>query len=67
MKNLQKLFILAIMVTLVTGCGKIPTLKDGEQAVATTNKGSVSAEELYQKLKFISRKLSICVKIVIIY
>jgi foldase protein PrsA len=51
MKNLKKLFVLAILVTVVTGCGKIPTLKDGEEAVVNTSKGGVSAEDLYQKLK----------------
>lgn len=51
MKNLKKLFVLAILVTVVTGCGKIPTLKNGEEAVVNTNKGGISAEDLYQKLK----------------
>lgn len=51
MKNLKKLFVLTIMIAIITGCGKIPTLKNGEEAVATTDKGSISTEELYQKLK----------------
>lgn len=51
MKNLKKIFILIILVTIVTGCGKIPTLKNGEEAVVNTNKGGISAEDLYQKLK----------------
>lgn len=51
MKNLKKLFVLAILVTFITGCGKIPTLQNGEEAVVNTSKGGVSAEDLYQKLK----------------
>ena len=51
MKNLKKIFILTILVTIVTGCGKIPTLKNGEEAVVNSNKGGISAEDLYQKLK----------------
>jgi foldase protein PrsA len=51
MEKFKKLFVLTIMIAIITGCGKIPTLKNGEEAVATTDKGSISTEELYQKLK----------------
>lgn len=51
MKNFKKVLVLAILLTAVVGCGKIPTLKDGEQAVATIDKGGISAETLYNAIK----------------
>lgn len=51
MKNLKKILTLGVLLVTVVGCGKIPTLKDGEQAVATLDKGGVSADSLYTVLK----------------
>lgn len=51
MKNIGKLFVLATLTLAVVGCGAIPTLKNGEQLVASLDKGGVSADALYTKLK----------------
>ena len=51
MKNWKKIFILAIIMVAVVGCGEIPTLKNGEQKVASLENGGVSADSLYTVLK----------------
>ena len=51
MKNLGKIFVIATLMVGVVGCGAIPTLKNGEQLVASLDKGGVSADSLYEKLK----------------
>ena len=44
-----------VCLLLLGGCGKIPTLKNGEEAVVTFKKGDeehmISAEELFEELK----------------
>lgn len=55
-KSLKKSFILsAICLLTVCGCGKIPTLQNGEEAVITFAKDDkehkISVEELYEELK----------------
>lgn len=40
-----------ICLLLITGCGKIPKLANGEEAVAEIEGKKFSAEELYQKMK----------------
>ena len=48
----KKLFLLTLSLFLVCGCGKIPKLKNGEEAVITFKNGEkISAEELYETLK----------------
>lgn len=51
MKNIGKLCVLATLMIAMVGCGAIPTLKNGEQLVASLDKGGVSADNLYAKLK----------------
>jgi len=51
MKNWKKLLVLAVLLVGVVGCGEIPTLKNGEDAVATLDKNGVSADALYKALK----------------
>ena len=51
MKKLSKILIISLATLTFAGCGKIPTLENGEEAVVTTSKGSISANELYEKLK----------------
>ena len=51
MKNFKRLLVLGILLIGVVGCGAIPTLKNGEEAVATLDKGGVSADSLYTVLK----------------
>ena len=50
MKKFTKLFILVVMVTLLAGCGKVATLKNGEQLVAKTNDEKITSNELYDAL-----------------
>ncbi len=48
----KRLFALALVATLMlTGCGKVATLKNGEEVVAKVNGKSITAEELYDELK----------------
>lgn len=48
----KKLFLLTLSLFLVCGCGKIPKLKNGEEAVVTFKNGDkISANDLYNELK----------------
>ena len=48
----KKLFLLTLSLFLVAGCGKIPKLKNGEEAVVTFKNGDkISADDLYKELK----------------
>ena len=48
----KKIVLLMLCVILVSGCGKkIPTLKDGSQAVASLEKGKISVDDLYAEIK----------------
>ena len=54
--NLKKILLLStVCFTLLCGCGKIPKLKNGEEAVITFKKDKkehkISADELYEELK----------------
>ena len=50
MKKFTKLFITLVMVTLLVGCGKVATLKNGEQLVAKTDDKSITANEVYDAM-----------------
>ena len=41
----------AIVLLLVTGCGKVPKLQDGKDAVASLNDGGISVDDLYEEMK----------------
>lgn len=48
----KKLFLLTLSLFLVCGCGKIPKLKNGEEAVVTFKNGDkISADDLYKEIK----------------
>ena len=47
----KRLFLIALSIFLIAGCGKIPTLKNGEEAVVTFADGGISAQELYEEIK----------------
>lgn len=51
MKNWKKIFVITTLLVCVVGCGKVPTLKNGEDAVASLDKGGVSVNTLYNTLK----------------
>lgn len=48
---MKKVLVLICGVLLVSGCGKIPALKNGEEAVVSFKKGAISVDDLYGKLK----------------
>ncbi len=51
-KNLKILSLLTISLILVTGCGTIPTLEDGKEAVVTfENDDKISVDDLYNEVK----------------
>ena len=48
----KKLFLLTLSLFLIAGCGKVPKLKNGEEAVVTFKNGDkISANDLYNELK----------------
>mgnify|MGYP004648155269 CR=1 FL=1 len=48
----KKLLVLAVIGLMMSGCGKIPTLKNGEEAVVTfKDSESISVDELYNNIK----------------
>ncbi len=48
----KKIFTLCLCAFLITGCTKIPTLKNGEEAVVTfKDKSKISADTLYKDIK----------------
>lgn len=49
-KSLLTLGIFVLILGLV-GCGQAPTLKNGEEVVASVNGKKISADKLYEKLK----------------
>lgn len=51
MKNAKKIVILSLLMVLLVGCGSVPTLKNGEQKVASIDNGGISADSLYKKMK----------------
>ena len=40
-----------IVLLLVTGCGKVPKLQDGKEAVVNLKNGGISVDDLYHKMK----------------
>lgn len=40
-----------VVLLLITGCGKVPVLSNGEEAVITLDDGAISVDELYQEMK----------------
>lgn len=48
----KKIIVLALCVLMISGCGKIPKLSNGDEAVVTLKDGSmISANELYEEIK----------------
>ena len=48
----KKLFLITLSVFLLCGCGKVPKLENGQEAVITFKNGDkISADELYEVLK----------------
>ncbi len=52
MKNSKKILTLSVAtLLLVSGCGKIPKLENGQDAVVTIKNGDISVDTLYQSVK----------------
>lgn len=50
--NKKKIFVLVLVMTLMlTGCGQIATLENGEEVVAKLDGKTITAEDLYSELK----------------
>ncbi|MBQ9834053.1 MAG: peptidylprolyl isomerase [Bacilli bacterium] len=47
----RKLFLLSLSLFLLAGCGEIPKLKNGEDAVVSFKDGGISTNELYEEIK----------------
>ncbi len=47
----KKVFLIILSAFLLAGCGKVPTLKNGSEAVVTFADGGISTEELYEEIK----------------
>lgn len=47
----KKLFLLSLSLFLLVGCGEIPKLKNGEDAVVSFKDGGISTNELYEEIK----------------
>ena len=48
----KKIIVLALCLLMISGCGRIPKLSNGDEAVVTLKDGSmISANELYNSMK----------------
>lgn len=47
----KKILVALVMLGMCAGCGKIPTMKDGDDAVVSFNKDAISVTDLYTKIK----------------
>ena len=48
----KKVFVLGVVALLLCGCGKIPTLSNGDEAVVTFKDGAmISANDFYEEIK----------------
>jgi len=48
---MKKILIALCLVLLTTGCGKIPKLENGQEAVASLSEGLISVDSLYEEVK----------------
>lgn len=51
MKKIGKILLTSLLIISLAGCGKVAKLKNGEQVVAKTNKGSITADDIYEVLE----------------
>ena len=50
-KTIRNLACVTLAILMLTGCGKVPKLKDGSELVIEMNGLKMTTEEFYQKLK----------------
>ena len=51
MKKYAKLLLLSLLMFALVGCGKVPVLKNGEEALVTSKQGDISVNDFYNLLK----------------
>lgn len=51
MKTKKIVIGMAASLLLLTGCGKVPVLSNGEEAVVSLDNGGISVDELYKEMK----------------
>ena len=51
MKKIGKVLLVSLLIVSLAGCGKVAKLKNGEEVVAKTKSGSITAEDVYEILK----------------
>lgn len=47
----SKICALSLILVTLVGCGKVPVLENGQEAIATMKEGNISANDLYEKIK----------------
>ncbi|MCM1053040.1 MAG: peptidylprolyl isomerase [Ruminococcus sp.] len=47
----KKILILGVCTVMLCGCGKIPKLSNGDEAVVTFKDGAISANDFYEEIK----------------
>ena len=50
-KNSGKILISGLLIFSLVGCGKVPVLDNGEDAIVTSNNKNISVTEFYEKIK----------------
>lgn len=50
-KNSSKIIISGLLIFSLAGCGKVPVLENGEEAIVTSNNKNISVNEFYEKIK----------------
>ena len=50
-KNSGKILISGLLIFSLVGCGKVPVLKNGEDAIVTSNNKNISVLNSMKKLK----------------
>ena len=50
-KTIKKIICLSLLLVMVTGCGRVPKLKDGSELIIEMNGIKMTTEEFYENLK----------------
>lgn len=50
-KTIKKIICLSLLLVMITGCGRVPKLKDGSELIIEMNGIKMTTEEFYENLK----------------